>query len=466
MLFPTTEFAVLFAAVFGATWALQGVNWARKLLLLLASYAFYAAWDPRFVLLLLFSALWNYGIGLWLGRGGGRGVLALGVTANLLTLAYFKYWDFLSLLLAQLTTALGHTVEVAPTGFPLPVAISFLTFHGISYIVDVSRKRLAPTKNPLDVMLYAGFFPHLVAGPIVRADDFMGQLSTSPDPAQVRIGRSILLIVGGLFKKIVVSSNLSTLFLDRIWVDPTAANRWDLLLGVYAYGIVIYCDFSAYTDMAIGIADLLGYRFPQNFNQPYRAQTLSDFWRRWHMSLSSWLRDYLFIPLGGSRGTVAATQRNLFLTMLLGGLWHGAGLQFLLWGAMHGVWLGFERLIGWAKAPSGRLAGLGRWFVTVHVVLLLWIPFRAPDLGQALAYLQTLLSPATGEFSMLASPGTLALMGLGVLTHCWPEDGFERLARAFDGLGVVGRATLAAAAVWIISLGAPDGIPPFIYFQF
>ena len=296
------------------------------------------------MLLLLASGGIGYLVGLYVDAEAKRPfrglALALGVALDLGILAYFKYLDFFIAQALTLAHMLGIDPPLAFVNVTLPVAISFLTFHAISYIVDVYRGRLPASRSPLDILLYVSFFPHLVAGPIVRAHEFLPQLASPRNPGDFSFGENMLLILGGLFKKMVIANYLAVRFVDPVFTDPTQFSRFDLVMAVYAYAIQIYADFSAYTDIAIGVAALLGYRFPQNFNQPYRALGIGDFWRRWHMTLSNWLRDYLYIPLGGNRHGALMTARNLMLTMVLGGLWHGANWTFLIWGAMHGVGAG------------------------------------------------------------------------------------------------------------------------------
>ena len=285
MLFPTIEFLIFFLAVFTITWLLNSRNALKKSFLLTASYFFYACWNWRFVFLLLFSAVLNYVAGLLIGRQAAseqsrKAAMWVAVAGNLSLLGYFKYWDFASAQLENLAALVGMPLDLGYSGIALPVAISFLTFHGLSYILDVYGGKVAPTRSLSDLMLYMAFFPHLVAGPIVRAADFLSQLSRRSDPRDIEIGPAVLLIVGGLFKKVVIASHLATLFVDPIFTNPAGFGSLDLIVGAYAYAIVIFCDFSAYTDIAIGIANLLGYRFPQNFNQPYQAVSLQDFWHR------------------------------------------------------------------------------------------------------------------------------------------------------------------------------------------
>lgn len=239
----------------------------------------------------------------------------------------------------------------------LPVGISFFTFQGISYVVDVARGDARAARDPLDVFLYISFFPHLVAGPIVRAANFLPQLAAPLSRDRVPLVMAGLLILGGLFKKMVIANGLATGLVDPVFADPAAHGALDLWLATYGYAIQIYCDFSAYSDIAIGVAALLGFHFPRNFDQPYRARSLAEFWRRWHISLSSFLRDYLYRPLGGNRRGPRRTMANLLIVMLLGGLWHGAAWTFVLWGLLHGLVLALERLIGW----KGRRAGAASW---------------------------------------------------------------------------------------------------------
>jgi D-alanyl-lipoteichoic acid acyltransferase DltB (MBOAT superfamily) len=473
MLFPTIEFLLFFVVVFTLTWLLNSRNAAKKGFLLAASYFFYACWNWRFVFVLLFSAVLNYIAGLLLGRFTANDrlrkvVLWVAVAGNLSLLGYFKYWDFASAQLGNLAALVGMPLELGYSGIALPVAISFLTFHGLSYILDVYRGKVAPTRSLRDLMLYMAFFPHLVAGPIVRAADFLAQLSRPSHPREIEIGPAVLLIVGGLFKKVVIASHLATLFVDPIFTNPAGFGSLDLVVGAYAYAIVIFCDFSAYTDIAIGIANLLGYRFPQNFNQPYQAVSLQDFWHRWHMTLSSWLRDYLYIPLGGNRKGRLRTYFNLLVTMTLGGLWHGAGLQFIVWGLMHGLGLAIERFIGELTGFTGKyktaLGAFAGWFITLNFVCIAWIFFRSQTLADALDYFAAIgagnRTPAT------LTPLIMVLLALGFLTQFLPRNFGPRLQGAFESWPLPGKVLATSGAVAAIVLLAPTGIAPFIYFQF
>jgi D-alanyl-lipoteichoic acid acyltransferase DltB (MBOAT superfamily) len=470
MLFPTIEFAIFFALVFPLTWLLNDHNSAKKWFLVAVSYFFYAFWRADFTLILLTSSVVNFCLALVLGRlpdGPARSaVLWLGVIFNLGVLGAFKYYNFFAASAMNLSASLGWNVDIPFFEVGLPIAISFLTFHALSYIIDVYRRRLAPTRSLVDILLYISFFPHLIAGPIVRAKAFLEQTVHRSDAKDIRLGLSVFLIVGGLFKKVIVANYLSTDFVDGVFRSPTEYSRLDLLLGMYAYAIQIYCDFSAYTDIAIGIANLLGYQFPQNFNQPYRALSVQDFWRRWHMTLSSWLRDYLYIPLGGNRGGRWPTYRNILLTMVLGGLWHGASASFVIWGLLHGVALVVERMLGvTGEGGHRRVPALVSWFITLHLVCLAWVFFRAPSLDGAQAYLSTLLSGAE-VLSTTVTPLVALMLVLGALTQIVPNAWFDRLEASYDRASIAVKVAIPFVVIFLVAVAAPGGVPPFIYFQF
>ncbi len=469
MLFPTIEFALFFAVVFPITWLLNDYNTAKKCFLVAASYFFYAFFRLDFTLILLTSSVMNFCLALWLGKladgTARRAVLWLGIALNLSVLAAFKYYNFFAASAMNAAQSVGWTLDVPFFEVGLPIAISFLTFHALSYIIDVYKRKLAPTRSLVDILLYISFFPHLVAGPIVRAKAFLEQTIHRSDPRDIRLGFGVLLIVGGLFKKVIVANYLSTDFVDGVFRNPADYSRLDLLLGMYAYALQIYCDFSAYTDIAIGIANLLGYRFPDNFNQPYRALSVQDFWRRWHITLSSWLRDYLYIPLGGSRDGTWLTYRNIMITMLLGGLWHGASWNFVIWGGLHGAALVIERMFGETGEGKLRLPAVLAWLITFHFVCLTWVFFRAPSFEVAMSYLDTLVF---GEaiFTTTVTPLVAAMLVLGALTQIIPNSWSDRLERAYDRAPIVAKVALPFVVIFLVSIAAPGGVPPFIYFQF
>jgi D-alanyl-lipoteichoic acid acyltransferase DltB (MBOAT superfamily) len=468
MLFPTLTFGLFFLVVFAFAWGAWSNEW-RKIVLLVASWTFYGAWDWRFVPLLIGSALVNWAIAAVIVRAEGRqrrALLLAGVAANLLLLGYFKYVGFLGEQTYFVFGLVGWHADWALMQAILPLGISFFTFQGISYIVDVEKGRV-PAANLLDLQLLMAFFPHLVAGPIVRAADLVPQFQQRPTLNRGMVTMGLLLIVWGLFKKAVVASELAVNFVDPVFDDPAAHGRIDLLLGAYGYAVQIYCDFSAYSDMAIGIAALLGYRFPRNFDQPYRAQSLKDFWQRWHISLSRWLRDYLYIDaLGGNRGPRWKTYRNLFLTMLLGGLWHGANYTFVIWGALHGGALVIERL--WSRSPWATRFVLPRWLrivLTFHLVTLAWIFFRAPTLEAALRYVGGIVAVGSGAASTV-TPFILTLVVGGLAIHATPPRLMRTIAERARSLPAIAIASGLATTMLVIDAMRFEGVAPFIYFRF
>jgi D-alanyl-lipoteichoic acid acyltransferase DltB (MBOAT superfamily) len=480
------------------------VRW--NVFMLLASYVFYGAYDWHFVAVLAGSTVVNQALTTRLHRThqdrGRRVLLVAGVTANLGLLAWFKYKGFFLESASGIFAPLG--IDIAPPARSVlpPVGISFFTFQALSYLIDTYRRRIEPSPL-LDFAVYLSFFPHLVAGPIVRAAEFLPQLRTPRDARRVDTGLAFWLIAAGLFKKVVVSSYLADAIVDPVFRIPSQHQAVDTLLGIYGYAIQIYCDFSGYTDMAIGLALLLGFRFPQNFDAPYTATSLQDFWRRWHMTLSRWLRDYLYIPLGGSQRGPRRAYVNLFLTMLIGGLWHGAAWTFVVWGALHGGYLAAERW--WTSRPapppapvepvtepvtgsggtggSGSVAVLDRlrtwqatrtpvsptrraWtgrIATFHVVCLGWVFFRAPSLTEAFAVLRRLLSPGLGQGVNLVVVATIAVF---LATQFVPADAVGRAQAAFSRLAAWQQGLLLAGFILFTSALSPTGVAPFIYFAF
>src|ERR1700734_1428510 len=467
MLFPTIDFGLFFALSLALVWSLNSQNNLKKVVLLALSLAFYASWNWRFLLLLLASGVISYLVGLYVDAGAARPfrrfALTLGVALDLGILAYFKYLDFFIAEVLTLAHALGLNPSIAFVNVTLPVAISFMTFHAISYIVDVHRGRLAASRSPVDILLYISFFPHLVAGPIVRAHEFLPQLASPRNAGDFSFGENMLLILGGLFKKMVIANYLAVRFVDPVFTDPSQFSRFDLIMAVYAYAIQIYADFSAYTDIAIGVAALLGYRFPQNFNQPYRALGIGDFWRRWHMTLSTWLRDYLYISLGGNRHGRLMTARNLLLTMLLGGLWHGANWTFLIWGALHGMALvvdhSYRRSVFFKRYGEKPWAVVLDWAVTLHFVCFCWLFFRAPSLDAATQYLAGIWTDngAANTMPFVVWP----LLAAGALTQFMPPDARKRFGAWLDARGGAAEVAFAAVALYLIVVMAPSAAAPF-----
>lgn len=467
MIFTEPRFLVFFALVFGVYWTLRG-NAPRKLVLLAASYLFYAAWDWRFLSLILISTAVDYTAGLAIAGAADQRVrrrwLLASLVSNLGILGFFKYFNFFLESGSELLRWLGLGVEHRHLAIILPVGISFYTFQTLSYTIDIYRRELEPTRSVLDLALFVAFFPQLVAGPIVRASAFLPQLERARSFAtDVPVRMALGLFLAGFVKKACISDNIAPL-VDAFFAAPEhygVAGAW---LGVILYAVQIYCDFSGYSDMAIACAALLGYHLGLNFAWPYFAASITDFWRRWHISLSQWLRDYLYIPLGGSRGTAWQTYRNLMLTMLLGGLWHGAAWNFVIWGGLHGIGLAVHR--SWRRpAGEGR-----RWpitllgtLVTFYFVCVAWIFFRASSLGSALTILRSfVLFDAPGSRSF-GSGGWLLLAPLVVVHFVayrrWTATLAQRLP---DWLFAILYGILFAIALAFVPLSAA----PFIYFQF
>ena len=478
MLFPTFTFAVFFAVVMTVGWALHSKPVAWKLFMIAASYTFYAWWNPRFVLLIAASTIANTVCGRVIQQGAKqdsairRTALVVAIVFNLAILGVFKYYDFFISSVEDGLERLGLAPNLPLLQVVLPVGISFFTFQALSYVIDVYRGKVAAT-NLLQFAVYLAFFPQLVAGPIVRASEFLPQLERRLNPREIDFTRAAVLIASGLFKKVVIASYMADALVDDVFAFPERFSGAEILLGVYGYAIQIYADFSGYTDIAIGVALLLGFRFPENFNQPYRAASIADFWRRWHMTLSRWLRDYLYIPLGGNRGGKAKRDRNLFLTMLLGGLWHGAAWPFVIWGAYQGGGLMAERRLGeWRDRKRKRSARtkqpaktLLRWLATFHFICLGWVFFRSETLSDAGALLGQLftsfLSPAPEINSVFVGVVVCALFA-------------QMLSR--QTLANV-QTQLANLPAWVVAVGfgiwmlvvdqfGPEGVAPFIYFQF
>jgi D-alanyl-lipoteichoic acid acyltransferase DltB (MBOAT superfamily) len=470
MLFPTSGFLLFFIAVAAAMVVLDTRFAAKKAVLVIASYYFYAQWDWRFCFLLALSSALSFAAG-WLiaaatDRSRQRLVLGIAVALHLGLLGIFKYFDFFIGSANELARLLGLRHELPFLEILLPVGISFFTFHGISYVTDAYRGDVGVCRNPLDMALYMSFFPQLVAGPIVRAAYFLPQLAR-PSAEPIPVAPALLLILIGLFKKVVIANYLATGLVDPVFAAPTSYGGADLLLGVYGYAVQIYCDFSAYSDIAIALAALLGFRFPANFNQPYRAERLREFWQRWHISLSTWLRDYLYKPLGGNRRGRLMTYRNLLLTMLLGGIWHGAAWKFVAWGALHGGGLAVERMLEpWlgrrTQSPVGRVVSVALVF---HFVCLAWIFFRAEDFQMAWLYIAG-LGAGWSDGLQQAGPLMLALIALGLAGQFVPDGPFERIVAAFERLPVWGLGAAAGIVVAIINALGPEGVAPFIYFRF
>ncbi|MGD9976380.1 MAG: MBOAT family protein [Bacteroidales bacterium] len=490
LLFTKISFWAFFAVLLLGYSFIYNKPAIRSAYLLVFSLFFYYKSSGLFFSLLIFSTICDYTIGLLIPRYNSRIkrklLVALSVTVNLGVLSYFKYAYFYTDLVNQLlgtsltvtnhlsaciNNLLGSNFDTA--SIFLPVGISFYTFQTISYTVDVYRQKIQPVKNIVDFGFYVSFFPQLVAGPIVRASEFIPQLYRKFNLTSREFGHAVFLIIAGLIKKMVISDYISINFVDRVFDNPLSFSGFENLMATYGYALQIYCDFSGYTDIAIGIALLLGFRLPINFNSPYKATSIPDFWHRWHISLSSWLRDYLYIPLGGNRKGSARTYINLMLTMLLGGLWHGANLRFVIWGGIHGLGLVLHKL--WAKyiPPVKRIDK--RWrkaigtFLTFQLVCFSWIFFRSDDMGSA----QNMITQIFAHFGVKSTPamvqsysGIFGLMLVGFVLHWLPFNLKEWCRGKFIESNIIIKLVVILLAAILIFQFKTAQIQPFIYFRF
>ena len=464
----------LFAVVAVGCAMLARARRIRLLFLVGASYVFYAHWDYRFLPLIWGSSTIDWLLGRAIGNSRDplrRKLWLVGtVVVNLGVLGFFKYFNFGIENAQALAEALGLHLSVTALRIALPVGISFFTFESMSYVIDVYRRQLEPHESYLEYLGFVAFFPHLVAGPIIRPRDLLPQLAgpARVDPDEMTDG--LYLIATGLLKKVAIGDTLAINLVDRVFDAPLQFSGLENYLAIVAYALQIYCDFSGYTDIAIGSAQLLGIRFPSNFNAPYQATNIADFWHRWHISLSSWLRDYLYISLGGNRKGSARTYVNLALTMILGGLWHGANWTFVVWGGIHGAALGFTRAVERWRGKRPALAErhwalrLVSILITFHLVCVAWIFFRAETFGKA-ALMFSRIASGTAYHPNLP-PLVLGTIATGLLLHFIPvrwdrglRQHFVRLPAPAQGL------CLLLAAILLRQMATTEAVS-FIYFQF
>ena len=460
MLFPTVTFAIFFLIVLPVSWALMTRQRIWRVWILLASYVFYGWWNWHFIFLLAASTVVNWVLALAIYRTEGqkarKALLTLAVGFDIGLLVYFKYTGFF-------VSSAANVFDTAwVISVTLPVGVSFFTFMAISYVVDTYRRQLVPATFARFAVFQA-FFPHLIAGPIVRASELLPQLESPRDPRKVNTSRAFMLIVTGLFLKVVIANHLATHIVDEVFAAPNRHSSLEVLVGVYAYAVQIFADFCGYTNIAIGIALLLGFEFPQNFNSPYAAVTLQDFWRRWHMTLSRWLRDYVYIPLGGNRKGPLMTYRNVMITMLLGGLWHGAAWTFVAWGAIQGTGLCVERALHWQPTSTA-----GRWFgriLTFQIVCFAWIFFRSDSFARAGQVIERLFT-AWGQPSPLVTTSVVLAIVVGIGGQYVRPGLLGGLLAGFQRLPVVAQAACLGASLLVINTLGPEGVAPFIYFRF
>jgi D-alanyl-lipoteichoic acid acyltransferase DltB (MBOAT superfamily) len=512
MLFPTVTFAVFFLLVFVGNWLLMPRQRVWKPFMLIVSLVFYGWWDWRFVLLLALSAAANQFFARWIAgmrprSPSAKWALTAAVAANLGVLGWFKYYGFFATSVVNFLEALHLNADLPLLRIVLPLGISFLTFRVLSYVVDVYRGGLRPA-SMLDFAVYVGFFPYLAAGPIARASEFLPQLNGPRDPRQIDTARAFFLIFGGLIKKMLIADYLATHIVNGVFTTPGQYSSLEVLLGIVGYSVQIYCDFSAYADIAIGISLLLGFRLPDNFDAPYTAASVQEFWRRWHMTLSRWLRDYLYIPLGGSRRGRTRTYVNLMVTMVLGGLWHGAGWTFIFWGFLHGGALivehvrvdrrreharvvpqrlelpAFDGVAGAVPLPEGPGAAPARpaapspeydrrpwrgavWprVGTFAFVTFAWIFFRSDSFGAAVDVVARLFQ-SWGTIGAAVTPGVFLAIAVGIGVQYVPRSVWQRGEAGLSVLNPLLQGAILAVGFMLLDVLGPTGPAAFLYFKF
>ena len=469
MVFNSVIFAFFLVIVFTLYWVAPA-RW-RNPILLVASYIFYGYWDWRFLSLLAISTIADYTIGIQMGRRENQStrtrLLLLSVAINLGILAFFKYFNFFVDSFATLLGEIGLEPSTPLLQIVLPVGISFYTFQTLSYSFDVYRRRIKPTRNFINFGTYVAYFPQLVAGPIERAQRLLPQIESlnRPHPVGARLTDALTLILEGLFKKVVLADGVAGVA-NEVFAAPGTYSWVGNIIGIVAFAIQIYGDFSGYTDIARGVSQLFGIDLVVNFRQPYLSRNITEFWRRWHISLSDWLRDYLYIPLGGNRGTNLQTYRNLMITMLLGGLWHGASWTFVVWGGLHGVYLIVDKAVRGGRVSDKPV----RWhdvpwiLFTFGLVCFAWVFFRSDTFSAALDMLGAIFTFQSGltPLADIVTVGVLGTVTLAIDLIARRDIEPAEMVRRSPALA---GATVAAAvtAIVVFSGGTPE---PFIYFQF
>ena len=475
MQFPTLSFASFFLPVLVLTWALRSHRTAQKLMLLIASYLFYAGVDVKLALLLGLSSAGTWVVGEALAGASGSARVnwqRLGVALNVLNLLFFKYYNWFAESMDALLAPMGLSSGLPVLEVLMPLAISFFTFQNISYLVDLGRGYGTRANTLLDYLLYISFFPQLLAGPICRSRDLLDQLHGEHPERIPDVSLAVSLLVSGLFKKVVLATLLGTHLVEDAFIAPENFGSFDLLVAAYGYTIQLYLDFSGYTDMARGLGLLLGFHLPDNFNGPYRATSIADFWRRWHITFSNWLRDYVYLPLGGSRRARPRVYLNLFLTLLVAGVWHGAHIRFAIWGAIHGValvlnkmWLDRMRDQGLSPKTHRRPAWFYvlAWAYTFHLCVFARIVFRTPDLDVAWVFWKRLCTLQPGQGVEVA---LLFVIAIGLWLNFYGKQVREWFAQTHDRLPVAVRPVAwAGLGIAVLTL-QPSDIAPYIYFQF
>jgi D-alanyl-lipoteichoic acid acyltransferase DltB (MBOAT superfamily) len=489
LIFSTPAFWIFFLLVLAGYSLIFKKLFIRNAYLFLVSLFFYYKSGGLVLFLLIFVTLIDFTCGLLIHHSRTkfrkRIFILVSIMSNLGILAYFKYTGFFvntindlfgtdyrvyDFLAAFSNSQLGTSFNIS--NIILPVGISFFTFQSLSYVFDVYRKKIEPVRNIIDFGFYVSFFPQLVAGPIVRASEFIPQLYREFHLTKREFSHSLFLISKGMIKKIIISDFIAVNFIDRVFDAPSIYSGFENLMAVYGYGLQIYCDFSGYTDIAVGLGLILGFRLPVNFNSPYKASSIADFWKRWHISLSRWLKDYLYIPLGGNRRGKIRTNINLIITMLLGGLWHGAALRFVIWGALHGIGLVINRIWNYFfgnRFKQGRIGRTIAVFVTFQFVSFCWIFFRAPDIDSAHTMINQIIenfSPGSYMTVLPAYSSAFLLMFVGYIIHFLPERVKESYRGLFIRIPLIAQlVVIMLVAILLYQMRTTD-VMPFIYFRF
>ncbi|MBA4321954.1 MAG: MBOAT family protein [Odoribacter sp.] len=488
-IFTSPAFWIFFLLVLAGYSLVYRKTGIRNIYLFLISLFFYFKTGGLFLFLLIFVTFIDYSCGLLINGAGRKGTrkfyLILSLISNLGLLAYFKYAAFITqtineffgtdlkaydVLSAFSNSTLGTSFDISY--IILPVGISFFTFQSLSYTIDVYRRKMEPVRNIIDFGFYVSFFPHLVAGPIVRASVFMPQVYQEFHLTKREFSHALFMISKGLIKKIIISDFIAVNFVDRVFDAPALYSGFENLMAIYGYGLQIYCDFSGYTDIAIGTALIIGFRLPVNFNSPYKATSIADFWKRWHISLSQWLKDYLYISLGGNRKGKIRTCFNLMLTMVLGGLWHGASLRFVIWGALHGIGLVAGRIwdsIFGERSARGRIGRIVAIFITFQFVSFCWIFFRADNMENVFTMLRQIganFSPGSYTTVLPAYGNVFIMIVVGYIIHFLPERVKESYRGVFIRIPLVAQFVIIMLIAVLLYQMRTTEIMPFIYFRF
>ncbi|WP_166966410.1 MBOAT family O-acyltransferase [Yeosuana marina] len=472
MLFNSFEFLVFFTIIFMLYWLLNNNLSKQNILLLISSYIFYAWWDWRFLSLIILSSFIDFKAGSEIFKSNTvkkrKNWLLVSLIANLGLLSIFKYYNFFAESFTDLMTKFGWHPNDLTLNIILPVGISFYTFQTLSYTIDIYRKQLQPTKNIISFFTYIAFFPQLVAGPIERATNLLPQIEKKRIFKKEWFNEGVIQILVGLFRKIVIADSLG-IYVDTIYGDIGIYNSTSIILATFLYAFQIYYDFAGYSDIAIGTAKLLGFKFNQNFNLPYFSKSLTEFWRKWHMSLSFWLRDYLYISLGGNRKGIKITYRNLMLTMLLGGLWHGANWTFIIWGGIHGTVLSLEKYFK-STPYAHKLNGFGflGYPITFTIVLFSWIFFRAQSLNSATIAIKKIIQfdfsmPFIGDINSVIN--AILVLSMGILFDLYIFNKKIDLENFGAKFSITKIAIISSVIIILINLFYSTS-NNFIYFQF